>query len=364
MNDKSEGKKEVIGSGLGRDWSELNREYLIDILSRLSLEERWSGPMLVCKPWMYACDDPSLNSVFDLYTWFEGSRISNLWYSYEFEQKVDVTTHLRSRKFWPIKAQINFRRRDRRRKRRKRRKSVHKEEKWENIGEVELPPEIAVATTARGHASLSPVFADQDEAVATDHAAIGVRTKPLEPPEVSPLCARALHAPSPEIASPAGPPPRHHRNAVAAAVLRLLLSPSSAVTAGKPSPSPSVTVAETFAFDATMGGGTETDCTSDASSICIYPYEEMRGAESSNSVVCGLASHTSLGNSPVAHPSFFPPFRKPGVTLDSFLRCVVDRSQGGLKEIRVRHCLDQSLLYAAERGWPGLPPGFFYTIYF
>ncbi|KAH0867128.1 hypothetical protein HID58_074150, partial [Brassica napus] len=62
MNDKSEGKKEVIGSGLGRDWSELNREYLIDILSRLSLEERWSGPMLVCKPWMYACDDPSLNS--------------------------------------------------------------------------------------------------------------------------------------------------------------------------------------------------------------------------------------------------------------------------------------------------------------
>ena len=39
--------------------------------------------------------------------------------------------------------------------------------------------------------------------------------------------------------------------------------------------------AETFAFDATMGGDTETDCTSDASSICIYPYEEMRGAESS-----------------------------------------------------------------------------------
>ena len=36
--------------------------------------------------------------------------------------------------------------------------------------------------------------------------------------------------------------------------------------------------AETFAFDAMMGGGTETDCTSDASSICIYPYEEMRGA--------------------------------------------------------------------------------------
>ena len=35
--------------------------------------------------------------------------------------------------------------------------------------------------------------------------------------------------------------------------------------------------AETFAFDATMGGGTETDCTSDAAYVYIYPYEEMRG---------------------------------------------------------------------------------------
>ena len=89
MNDNNEGNKEAIGSGLLRDWSELNKECLIDIVSRLSMEERWRGPMLVCKPWMYACDDPSLNSVFDLDTWFEGSRISNLWFSYEFEQKVD-----------------------------------------------------------------------------------------------------------------------------------------------------------------------------------------------------------------------------------------------------------------------------------
>ncbi|CAF2156974.1 BnaA07g01580D [Brassica napus] len=89
MNDDNEGNKEAIGSGLLRDWSELNKECLIDIVSRLSMEERWRGPMLVCKPWMYACDDPSLNSVFDLDTWFEGSRISNLWFSYEFEQKVD-----------------------------------------------------------------------------------------------------------------------------------------------------------------------------------------------------------------------------------------------------------------------------------
>ena len=39
--------------------------------------------------------------------------------------------------------------------------------------------------------------------------------------------------------------------------------------------------AETFAFDATVGGGTETDCTSDASSIYVYPYEETRGTMSS-----------------------------------------------------------------------------------
>uniref|UniRef100_A0A1J3JEG5 Putative F-box/LRR-repeat protein 19 n=1 Tax=Noccaea caerulescens TaxID=107243 RepID=A0A1J3JEG5_NOCCA len=87
-NDNDEGKVE-IGSGQGRDWSELKQECLIDILSRLSMEDRWTGPMLVCKPWMNACDDPWLNSVFDLETWFESSRISNLWFSFEFEQKVD-----------------------------------------------------------------------------------------------------------------------------------------------------------------------------------------------------------------------------------------------------------------------------------
>ncbi|WZZ47317.1 hypothetical protein YC2023_043576 [Brassica napus] len=34
--------------------------------------------------------------------------------------------------------------------------------------------------------------------------------------------------------------------------------------------------------------------------------------------------------------------------VDSFLRSVVDRSEGGLTEIRVRHCTDRSLSYAAE----------------
>ncbi|WZZ86868.1 hypothetical protein YC2023_115447 [Brassica napus] len=80
--------------------------------------------------------------------------------------------------------------------------------------------------------------------------------------------------------------------------------------------------AETFAFDAALEcGGTETDCTSDAAYVYIYPYEEMRGASclfmlelnfhsgssiySSQWFTC-LASHTSRSNSPVAHPSFFP----------------------------------------------------------
>ncbi|XP_010467717.1 PREDICTED: putative F-box/LRR-repeat protein 19 [Camelina sativa] len=90
MNDKDdEGKIEEMGSGLGCDWAELNKECLIDIFTRLSLENRWIGPMLVCKPWMDACDDPSLNSVFDLETWFESNRRSNIWYSFDFEQKVD-----------------------------------------------------------------------------------------------------------------------------------------------------------------------------------------------------------------------------------------------------------------------------------
>lgn len=48
--------------------------------------------------------------------------------------------------------------------------------------------------------------------------------------------------------------------------------------------------AETFAFDATVGGGTETDCTSDASSIWLYPYKEMRGAE----ISCVLLAHSLL----------------------------------------------------------------------
>ncbi|KAG2243839.1 hypothetical protein Bca4012_015447 [Brassica carinata] len=55
----------------GPDWTELTQECLLDIFSRLSLEERWTGPMFVCKTWMNGCQDPSLNSVFDLESKFQ-----------------------------------------------------------------------------------------------------------------------------------------------------------------------------------------------------------------------------------------------------------------------------------------------------
>ncbi|KAF3515006.1 hypothetical protein F2Q69_00006148 [Brassica cretica] len=69
--------------------------------------------------------------------------------------------------------------------------------------------------------------------------------------------------------------------------------------------------AETFAFDATLeGGGTETDCTSDAAyASCLFMLElnfhSGSSIYSSQWFAC-LASHTSRSNSPVTHPSFFP----------------------------------------------------------
>ncbi|CAG7899594.1 unnamed protein product, partial [Brassica rapa] len=67
------------------------------------------------------------------------------------------------------------------------------------------PELVAGATVCRDHVQL--VTPDQhprppscssrrDEAVDTNHAAIGARTKPLEPLEVSPLSGRETHAPS------------------------------------------------------------------------------------------------------------------------------------------------------------------------
>ncbi|XP_010525783.1 PREDICTED: putative F-box/LRR-repeat protein 19 [Tarenaya hassleriana] len=76
-------------SGLGSNWAELTRECLLDILSRLTMEERWTGPFLTCKAWTTACKDPSLNTVLDLETRFRSSTESSSWWSSEFERKID-----------------------------------------------------------------------------------------------------------------------------------------------------------------------------------------------------------------------------------------------------------------------------------
>ncbi|EOY29517.1 hypothetical protein QUC31_020746 [Theobroma cacao] len=76
-------------SGLISDWAELTHECLVNILSRLTFEHRWTGPMLVCKPWLNACKDPTLNSVFDLETRFDSSAESPRWWTPEFERKID-----------------------------------------------------------------------------------------------------------------------------------------------------------------------------------------------------------------------------------------------------------------------------------
>ncbi|KAL5547526.1 hypothetical protein UlMin_002757 [Ulmus minor] len=74
-------------SQLGHDWSELSHECLVNVLSRLTLEHRWRGPMFVCKSWLEACKDPTLHSVIDLETHFvpESAR----WWTPEFERKID-----------------------------------------------------------------------------------------------------------------------------------------------------------------------------------------------------------------------------------------------------------------------------------
>uniref|UniRef100_A0A5B7BCM8 Putative F-box protein SKIP1 n=1 Tax=Davidia involucrata TaxID=16924 RepID=A0A5B7BCM8_DAVIN len=46
--------------------------------------------MFVCKSWLQACKDPCLNSVFDLEIHFDSSTKSPLWWTPEFERKVDA----------------------------------------------------------------------------------------------------------------------------------------------------------------------------------------------------------------------------------------------------------------------------------
>ncbi|KAL0872898.1 hypothetical protein Bca101_022603 [Brassica carinata] len=80
-----------MGSRVLPDWTELTPECLLDIFSRLSIWQRWNGPMLVCKTWANICQDPYFHTILDLEAEFLSSEDSNHWWSPEFEEKVDST---------------------------------------------------------------------------------------------------------------------------------------------------------------------------------------------------------------------------------------------------------------------------------
>ncbi|KAJ7979592.1 F-box family protein [Quillaja saponaria] len=84
-----ETEREDTESGPRSDWAELTHECLINILSRLTLEDRWRGTMLVCKSWFHAFKDPSLHSVFNLDSQFESAREFAHWWSPDFERNID-----------------------------------------------------------------------------------------------------------------------------------------------------------------------------------------------------------------------------------------------------------------------------------
>lgn len=71
------------------EWSELTRECLMNILSRLSTEDQWRGAMLVCKSWFSAFKEPSLHYVFNLDPYFDSPLESPRWWTLEFESKID-----------------------------------------------------------------------------------------------------------------------------------------------------------------------------------------------------------------------------------------------------------------------------------
>ncbi|CAI9761007.1 unnamed protein product [Fraxinus pennsylvanica] len=87
-----EGKNQdnITESGeLAHDWAELIQECLINILTCLSLKDRWLGAMRVCKARLQACKDPHLHSVFDLETKFDSATEFSLFWTPKFESKID-----------------------------------------------------------------------------------------------------------------------------------------------------------------------------------------------------------------------------------------------------------------------------------
>ncbi|KAF5469435.1 hypothetical protein F2P56_013510, partial [Juglans regia] len=89
MDTEDVGAETDSGTGPGPDWAELTHECLANILSRLTLEHRWRGTMLVCKSWFQACKDPCLHSSFDLEPHFDSAADSASWWAPDFERKMD-----------------------------------------------------------------------------------------------------------------------------------------------------------------------------------------------------------------------------------------------------------------------------------
>lgn len=76
--------------GLYSGWSDLTHECLLNILNRVTIEDRWRSTMFVCKSWFQVCKDPSLHSVFDLESSFESRQSqAGRWWIPEFERKID-----------------------------------------------------------------------------------------------------------------------------------------------------------------------------------------------------------------------------------------------------------------------------------
>ncbi|CAN7050345.1 unnamed protein product, partial [Brassica oleracea var. botrytis] len=101
-------------------------------------------------------------------------------------------------------------------KEREREREREKEREKERESSPEL---VAGATVCRDHVQLvttiirnqrpSSCSSRRDEAVDTNHASNGARTKPYAPPKNRPSRARETHAPPPEIVATAAPPPDH-----------------------------------------------------------------------------------------------------------------------------------------------------------
>ncbi|KAL1335251.1 hypothetical protein HN51_064177 [Arachis hypogaea] len=73
----------------GPDWAELTHECLTNIFSRLTIQDRWRGTMLVCKSWLRAFKDPSLHTIFNLDPQFDPPPELPTWWAPHFERKID-----------------------------------------------------------------------------------------------------------------------------------------------------------------------------------------------------------------------------------------------------------------------------------